>query len=223
MKIAVLGSGMVGRAISEKLLSLGHHVWMGTRDPENTRAQVKTNFAFADWLQKNPVHLVPFEEAVRSTEQLVINCTPGMISVSVLGMAGANNLEGKVLLDLANPLDFSLGMPPFLNPGNTDSLGEQIQAAFPGLRVVKSLNTMNAHLMVNPALIAGKHAVFICGNDTAAKNTVHSLLQSFGWATDSIIDLGDISASRATEQLLPVWLRLMGTLGTPMFNFGILR
>ncbi|MFO0399000.1 MAG: NADPH-dependent F420 reductase, partial [Sphingobacteriia bacterium] len=118
-------------------------------------------------------------------------------------------------------LDFSQGMPPSLNPTNTDSLGEQIQRAFPDARVVKTLNTMNARIMVTPTIVKGPHNVFVCGNDAAARDSVKDLLKSFGWQADQILDLGDITAARGTEMLLPVWLRLWGTLGTADFNFHI--
>ncbi|MCB0847753.1 MAG: NADP oxidoreductase, partial [Bacteroidetes bacterium] len=126
-----------------------------------------------------------------------------------------------ILVDIANPLDFSQGMPPSLNPVNTDSLGEQIQAAYPELKVVKTLNTMNANIMVNPALVPGNHSVFVSGNEENAKEKVKELLQSFGWAAENIIDLGDITTARGSEMLLPIWLRLWNALGTANFNFHI--
>ena len=144
------------------------------------------------------------------------------MSIAALEAAGRDNLAGKVLLDIANPLDFSQGFPPSLFVSNTDSLGEQIQAAFPELKVVKSLNTMNAFLMVDPRQLAdGDHTVFVSGNDAEAKKTVTGLLESFGH-TD-VIDLGDISTARGTEMLLPIWMRLYGALNNPMFNFKIVR
>lgn len=144
-----------------------------------------------------------------------------MGSLEALNAVGADVLHDKVLLDLANPLDFSNGMPPSLNPVNTDSLGEQIQRAFPRLKVVKSLNTMNANLMANPKLLKGDHHVFLSGNDAEAKNVVRALLEEMGWTTQQFIDLGDITTARGTEMLLPVWLRLWQSLGTPHFNFYI--
>jgi predicted dinucleotide-binding enzyme len=105
---------------------------------------------------------------------------------------------------------------------NTDSLAEQIQRAFPQVRVVKALNTMNAMVMVNPALVPGEHSVFVSGNDAAAKAQVTGILQKdFGW--QSVVDLGDISTARGVEMLLPLWINLMGVLGTPIFNFSIAR
>jgi predicted dinucleotide-binding enzyme len=127
-----------------------------------------------------------------------------------------------VLIDIANPLDFSKGMPPTLSVCNTDSLGEQIQRAFPQVKVVKTLNTMNANLMVNPALLSGDHDVFVSGNDPAAKAQVTNFLkQQFGWK--SVIDLGDITTARGVEMTLPIWLNLFGVLQTPLFNFKIVR
>jgi predicted dinucleotide-binding enzyme len=146
-----------------------------------------------------------------------------MGSLAALELAGSNNLAGKILIDIANPLDFSKGMPPSLSISNTDSLGEQIQKAFPKTKVVKALNTLSAPLMVNPGLLAdGDHHIFICGDDAEAKSQVTASLQEwFGWK--NIIDLGDITTARGTEMLLPVWIRLWGALGTPMFNFKIVQ
>jgi predicted dinucleotide-binding enzyme len=141
--------------------------------------------------------------------------------VDALTQAGSANINGKVIIDIANPLDFSKGMPPFLSPGNTDSLGELIQRTFPETHVVKTLNTMNCFLMVNPAALPGDHSVFVSGNDDQAKSTALEILKSFGWKTNNIIDLGDITTARGTEQLLPIWIRLYGALKTPMFNFKI--
>ena len=138
-------------------------------------------------------------------------------------MVGAKHLDGKILIDVANPLDFSRGMPPSLTVCNTDSLGEQIQRAFPAVKVVKTLNTTNAFVMVDPAQVAGgDHTLFVSGNDAAAKTRVTELLEGwFGWK--QVIDLGDITTARGTEMLLPIWIRLMGALKTPMFNFKIVR
>jgi len=162
-----------------------------------------------------------FAEAAAHGE-MIVNATAGAVSLEALEQAGEDNLNGKVLIDIANPLDFSKGMPPSLSVSNTDSLGEQIQRRFPEAKVVKTLHTMNAHLMVDPAqLAAADHTVFVSGGDSEAKGKVSELLQSLGW-TD-IIDLGDISTARGTEMLLPIWLRLFGALQKPIFNFKIVR
>jgi predicted dinucleotide-binding enzyme len=215
MKIGVLGTGMVGEAIGAKLIQLGHEVKMGSRTANNEKA--------AAWVKQSGAKAAQgtFADAAVFGEVL-FNCTSGGASLEALGQAGAENLKGKVLIDVANPLDFSRGMPPSLLVCNTDSLGEQIQRAFPEVKVVKSLNTMNCNLMVNPGLLKEDHLVFVSGNDAAAKATVTMILKEwFGWK--SVIDLGDITTARGTEMLLPIWIRLMGALQTPMFNFKIVR
>jgi 8-hydroxy-5-deazaflavin:NADPH oxidoreductase len=163
-----------------------------------------------------------FADAARDAE-VVFNCTAGVASVEALEAAGAENLDGKVLIDVANPLDFSRGVPPALAVANTDSLGEQIQRAFPETRVVKTLNTMNCRVMVDPARVPGEHDVFVCGNDDAAKRQVHELLQSFGWPSERILDLGDITAARGTEGYVALWIRLWGIVGSGDFNIRVVR
>jgi hypothetical protein len=154
--------------------------------------------------------------------EVVFNCTSGEHSLAALRQAGAEHLAGKILVDVANPLDFSKGFPPSLLVCNTDSLAEQIQRAFPQARVVKSLNTMNCRLMVEPARLPGDHEVFVAGNDAEARAQVAEWLRAwFGWKAP--IDLGDLTAARALEMWLPLWLRLMGTLKTPDFNLRLVR
>jgi predicted dinucleotide-binding enzyme len=225
MRYAVLGTGIVGRTIAAKLASLGHEVVIGTRDPKATLARTEPdgygNPPFAQWHAAYPqVRLEAFTEAAAFGET-VVNTTAGAASLAALAAAGAENLHGKVLLDIANPLDFSQGMPPSLNPVNTDSLGEQIQRTYPGVKVVKTLNTMNCSVMVEPSRVAGEHNVFVSGNDAGAKKAATELLVSFGWPEASVIDLGDITTARGTEMLLPIWLRLWGAVGHADFNFHI--
>ena len=218
MKIAVLGTGSVGQAVAGRLLELGHDVVVGTRDPEATRSRGES---FGTWLAAHPdAGLTTFAEAAASAE-LVVNATSGPGALTALESAGADNLAGKVVIDISNPLDFSAGFPPTLFVKDTDSLAEQIQRTFPHAHVVKTLNTLTAALMVNPQDLGEESSVFVSGNDEAAKATVTELLRSFGH-TD-VIDLGDISTARGPEMLLPVWLRLMGALGTATFNFKIVR
>jgi predicted dinucleotide-binding enzyme len=226
MKIAVLGTGTVGRTVAAKLAELGHEVVIGTRDPAATLARTEPdamgNPPFPVWQAEHPaVRLAPFAEAAAQGE-LVVNATGGTGSLDALTRAGERNLAGKVLLDVSNPLDFSRGFPPSLFVSDTDSLAEQIQRAFPGVRVVKSLNTMNAAVMVDPGSVGGgDHSTFVSGDDAEAKQIVVELLGSMGH-TD-VIDLGDLSSARAAEMLLPVWLRLMRALGTPHLQFKIVR
>lgn len=226
MKIAVLGTGMVGQALAGRLAGLGHEVTVGTRDVASTLARTGPdgmgNPPYRNWAEAHTaVTLATFAEAATGAE-LIVNATSGTASLAVLEAAGRDSLAGKVLLDIANPLDFSQGFPPTLFVKDTDSLAEQLQSAFPAVRVVKALNTMSAFLMVDPRqLNDGDHTVFVSGNDAEAKKTVTGLLESFGH-TD-IIDLGDLSTARGTEMLLPIWTRLYGALNNPMFNFKIVR
>ena len=226
MKIAVFGTGIVGQVIANRLAGLGHTVVIGTRDVAKTLSRQEKdaygNPPFAEWYKQNQgtIKLEPFAKAAAASE-IIFNCTMGQGSVDALKQAGRENLSGKTLLDISNPLDFSKGMPPTLSPGNTDSLGELIQRTFPDVKVVKSLNTMNCFLMVNPAALAGDHNVFVSGNDPGAKNVTKEILKSFGWKDSNIIDLGDITTARGTEQLLPIWIRLYTALQNPMFNFKI--
>jgi 8-hydroxy-5-deazaflavin:NADPH oxidoreductase len=225
MKAAVFGTGIVGQVIANRLAGLGHHVTIGTRDVEKTLARTEKdmygNPAFGEWRKQNKsVGLGTFEEAATAAE-IIFNCTSGQGSMDALKQAGEENLRGKTIIDVANPLDFSKGMPPTLSPGNTDSLGELIQRTFPETKVVKTLNTMNCLLMVNPISVSGDHNVFVSGNDPGSKSTVKEILKSFGWQEKNMIDLGDITTARGTEQLLPIWIRLYGALKTPMFNFRI--
>ncbi|MDR6864181.1 NAD(P)-binding domain-containing protein [Phycicoccus sp. 3266] len=225
MKTAVLGTGVVGQALASRLLELGHDVVVGTRDPEVTLSRTEPdgmgNPPFSAWLEAHPAaRLASLADAVTGAE-LVVNATSGAGALPALEQAGADNLAGKVVLDISNPLDFSQGFPPSLFVKDTDSLGEQLQRAFPQARIVKSLNTLNAGLMVDPKALGEESTVFVAGNDQAAKDAVTELLHSFGH-TD-VIDLGDITGARGTEMLLPVWLRLMQTLGTASFNFRVVR
>ena len=214
VKVGILGTGMVGATLGSKLIQLGHEVKMGSRSANNQSA--------VQWAKQNGARASygTFADAAVFGE-VVFNCTAGIASLAAITSAGASNLKGKILVDVANPLDFSKGMPPTLSVCNTDSLGEQIQRAFPNVKVVKALNTMNCGVMVDPAMVPGEHDVFVCGNDPQAKARVAEILKSFGWK--SIIDMGDITAARGMEMLLPIWLRLMGLFQGPKFNFKIAR
>lgn len=226
MRIAVLGTGVVGRTLAGALAGLGHEVVMGTRDPQATFARSGPDALgappFSEWHAANRhIPLETFADAAAASG-LVVNATKGARTLAVLGSAGSANLARKVLVDVSNALDFSQGMPPVLNPVNTESLAERIQRSFPDTRVVKTLNTMNAGLMVDPGRLAGgDHSVFMSGDDAEAKATVSGLLQELGHR--DIIDLGDITSARAAEMMMPAWLRLYSVLGTLDFNFKIVR
>ncbi len=216
MKIAVLGTGMVGQTIASKLVSVGHEVKLGSRSAGNSKA--------VEWVQKagGKASEGTFADAAGFAE-LVFNCTNGAGTLEALRAAGAANLEGKILIDVAVPLDFSKGMPPSLFLCNTDSLGEAVQREFPGAKVVKALNTLNCNVMVDPSRVAGgDHDLFIAGNDAGAKSQVSELLKSwFGWK--SVIDLGDITAARGSEAYVLFWVRLWGALQTTDFNIKVMR
>ncbi len=215
MKFGVLGSGMVGSTIATKLASLGHEVKMGSRDAKNEKARTWAASAGRGASQGTFADAAAFGE-------MVFNCTSGMGSIDALKAAGAAALRGKVLVDVANPLDFSKGMPPTLFVGNDDSLGETIQRTFPETKVVKALNTVSADLMVDPGKLSGDHDLFVCGNDADAKARVIRLLQEeFGWKL--VNDIGDITAARGTESYLHLWLRLYGSLQTAHFNMHVVR
>jgi 8-hydroxy-5-deazaflavin:NADPH oxidoreductase len=227
MKIGVLGTGIVGQTLSGKLAELGHDVMVGTRDVANTLARSESNAyglpAFSLWQKQNAkVKLGAFADAARHGE-VVINATSGAVSLDALRLAGEANLNGKTLIDVSNPLDFSHGMPPTLTVCNIDSVGEQIQRAFPGVKVVKTLNTVTALLMVNPSMVAnGDHTLFVCGNDAAAKTQVTAWLRDwFGW--QDVMDLGDITNARGVEMYLALWLRLWGAAGTGMLNIKVVK
>lgn len=214
MNAAVLGTGMVGQTIGSKLLELGHSVKMGSRSADNEKGK-----AFA---QKSPnASSGTFAEAAAFGE-IVFNCTSGIASLNALQYAETNNLKGKIIVDISNPLDFTNGMPPTLSVVNTSSLGEEIQKAFPESKVVKTLNTINCTIMINPGLVnGGDHDIFMSGNDSSAKSEVKEILKSFGWSEKNIVDLGDITSARGTEMYLPLWVRMYGVKGNGAFNIKI--
>jgi predicted dinucleotide-binding enzyme len=214
MKIGVLGTGTVGQTVAGALASRGHEVKMGAREAGNEKA--------AAWAQKagSKASHGTFSDAA-SFGEIVFNCTSGEGSLKALTAAGAGNLAGKVLVDVANPLDFSKGMPPTIFTPQGDSLAEQIQREFPKARVVKALNTVNANVMFHPEKVPGESDLFVCGNDADAKQQVTALLKDYGWK--SVIDLGDVSGARGTEAYLLLWLRLWGAVGKPEFNVRVVR
>lgn len=226
MRIGVFGTGVVGQALAARFSDLGHDVMVGTRDVAASLGRTAPdrygNPGFGPWHAQHPrIKLGTLRETAAHGE-ILVNATAGGASLDVLRQAGTEALAGRVLIDVANPLDFSKGMPPSLSVCNTDSLGEQLQRAFPALRVVKALNTTNASVMARPAGVGGgDHTLFICGDDPQAKATVNELLGTLGWR--DVVDVGGISAARGTEMLLPLWLRLFATLKTPLFNFKVVR
>jgi predicted dinucleotide-binding enzyme len=201
MRIGIIGAGNVGGTIAEGAERAGHEVRLGARSPKEGQ--------------------VPIADAAEFGE-LLVNATDGDGSLDALRAAGDENLAGKTLLDIANA-GRSVDGGFELTYVNDDSLAEEIQRAFPDLRVVKGLNTMTRHLMAEPNKLAGDHTALICGNDDAAKSEVRSLLEGFGWKPDNILDLGDLTAARALEMLVPLWARLYSSLGSEMFQIAVVR
>ncbi|MBK7219571.1 MAG: NAD(P)-binding domain-containing protein [Candidatus Promineofilum sp.] len=223
MNIGVLGSGIVGQTVGGKLAELGHSVVLGTRDPANVDEKKGYAPSLGEWLAgAGPnARLGTFAEAA-AHGAVIVNALNGLVSVEVLRPLAAS-LDGKLLIDISNPLDFSRGMPPaVLTYEGGASLAEEIQRALPGARVVKTLNTLTASLMVNPRQLAdGDHSVFLSGDDAAAKAQAADILRSFGWR--DIIDMGGLASARGAEMILPIWLQLFGTFGNPQYNFKIVR
>jgi predicted dinucleotide-binding enzyme len=213
MKIGVFGTGSVGQTIATKLVELGHEVMLGSRTANNEKA--------VEWAKKAPKSSAGTFEQASAFAELLFNCTLGAGSLEALHMAKEANLAGKILIDVSNSLDFSKGFPPTLLVTNTDSLGEQIQRAFPKVKVVKTLNTMWAGLMVNPRMLPDTHVNFLCGNDAAAKTAVKDLLKTFGWRDDELFDLGDIAAARGVESWLLLWTRIYRATQNGAFNLKL--
>jgi predicted dinucleotide-binding enzyme len=213
-KIGVLGTGMVGNAIGSRLIQLGYDVKMGSRTPNNEEA--------SEWVRKNgsKASQGTFEDAAKFGDMIFL-CVKGEAALDALCMAKEENLNGKTVVDVTNPVDFSRGMPPSLFVCNTDSLGERLQRAFPNVDFVKTLDTFNCEVQVDPKKLGDDPTVFICENSTKAKAEVKEILKQFGWK--DIIDLGDISAARGSEMMTPIWLRIQSALQNSHFAFKIVR
>ncbi|MBL1082946.1 NAD(P)-binding domain-containing protein [Streptomyces actinomycinicus] len=215
MRYGVLGTGEVGRSLGGRLLELGHEVTLGSRSADNP---VAVEWATA---AAGRAHAGTFAQAAAAGE-VVVNAVGGTVALDALRAAGAEHLDGKVLVDVSNPLLFEDGQPR-LDPVESDSVGERIQRAFPHARVVKTLNTVNCQVMVKPGRVPGEHNVFVCGEDARAKEQVTELLVEFGWPAGRVLDLGGIRAARAVEMYLPLWLSMFGRFGSPDFNIEVRR
>jgi predicted dinucleotide-binding enzyme len=213
MRIAVIGTGVFGRTLAGALAEQGHDVAVGTRDPDETGRR-------EEWAGTS-IPLQPLE-TVAADADLVVNATNGMSSVSALGRVGADQLAGKIIMDVSNPLDVSKGFPPTLSVKDTDSLAEQIQRAYPESRVVKALNTVSVTVAVDPGSVGdGDTTVFVAGDDAEARDQVKQLLESLGWR--DIVVLDGLHNARGLEMWLPLWVRLMGAFGTSEFNLKMVR
>ncbi len=223
MKIGIIGSGVVAQTLGSKLIGLGHDLILGTRDPNKLDDKKMFGATLREWKSQTEgrAQIATFKDAAAHGE-LLINATSGLVSLEALKLAAADKVGAKVLLDVANELDASKGRPPAVLASQERCLAEKIQAAFPNLKVVKSLNTINARVMVDPQAVGGgDHTVFVSGNDAEAKATVVALLKSFGW-TD-VLDLGDLSTARGPEMYMALWIRLWGATQTGQLNIKVVR
>jgi predicted dinucleotide-binding enzyme len=216
METGVFGTGAVGKTIATKLIQLGYKVMMGSRTAANEKAIA--------WVASNgkDASTGTFKDTAKFAD-IIFNCTKGEAALDIFKQAGIENFKNKTIIDVSNPLDFSKGMPPSLISSytNTNSLGEEIQKLLPDANVVKTLNTVNCEVMVDPKKSGGDPTMFISGNNAEAKEKVKSLLNQFGW--NDIIDLGDITTARGAEMLLPIWLRIFMATGNGYFAFKIIR
>jgi 8-hydroxy-5-deazaflavin:NADPH oxidoreductase len=225
MKIAILGTGMVGQNLALAFAGLGHQIMIGTRDVASTLANIAPSPygqpGFGVWHKDHAeIGVGTYEEAIAFGD-ILVNATNGLVSLDALAQGKAETAGAKILIDIGNKLQPVAGAMPKSLARDESSLGEDIQAAFPNLKVVKTLSTMNTYVMSNPASVPADTSVFVCGNDEDAKVTVVGLLSALGWS--DIIDVGDISGARGVEMMLPVWLRLVGRMGGKPFNFKIVR
>lgn len=216
MKIGILGTGMVGTTIGSKLIGLGHEVRIGSRSADNAKT--------LEWARREGPKAShgTFAEAALFGETIFI-CTNGAGTLNALKLAQPENFKGKTVIDISNPLDFSKGMPPslFSQWANTNSLGEEVQKALPGARVVKSLNIVNCEVMVDAKKTGGDPTMFVAGNDAKAKDDVKRILGQFGWS--DVLDLGDITGARGMEMLVMLWVRIWGTTQNGYFGFKIVQ
>ena len=209
MQIAILGTGAVGPALGKAFSAAGHQVTVGTRDPEQTRAR-------DEWAEID----LPLAAYGDLDAEVFINATNGRGSLSALQAVG-DALNGKVVIDTSNALDFSQGFPPSLFVSNTDSLAEQLQRELPEARLVKMFNTVANQVMINPRGLTDDSTIFVAGNDPAARETAASLAADLGWS--DVFDLGDLTAARGLEMYLPLWVRIFAQLGRPEFNIKLVR
>lgn len=212
MQIGILGSGVTAQTLGTKLVQIGHEVMLGSREEAKPSS--------VNWARDAGQHALygTFRNAAQFGEVL-FNCTLGMASLEALQMAGAENLKDKILIDTSNPIDRSEGVWK-LTVCNTDSLGEQIQRAFPETKVVKTLNTINANIIADPAKLPEMTDIFVSGNDIEAKALVVRYLREwFGWR--HVIDLGDITTSRGVEMYVLFWHYLRNTVPSQRFNIKV--
>ena len=215
MKYAVLGYGEVGQTITKKLVDLGHDVYVGTREPNDP-----TKLALIGQLGPQ-ASLADYQQAAFNGD-IVINCTPGSVSLEVIEFIGEASLHDKTLIDLANTIKTEGGALK-LDYSTDSSLAEQIQALVPSANVVKALNTVNCSVMTNPSQLTGHHVVFVAGTNEQAVNSTRSLLLGFGWQQDQVVQLPGLDSARALEAYMALWLKLSSVAGSPVFNIDLVR
>ncbi|HSS68803.1 MAG TPA: NAD(P)-binding domain-containing protein [Nocardioidaceae bacterium] len=212
--VGVLGTGQVAQRLVGRLSELGYEVWVGARSADSE--------SLAPFAEIEGVRTGSFADAAAASE-LLINATNGRNAVSALSMAGADNLAGKPVIDVSNDLEPVDGGFPRATATVDNSIGQRLQNEFPDALIVKSLNTMNNNVMVEPTLVPGDHVVFMSGDSALAKDRVAALLQSFGWRPEQIVDLGGIDSAVGPEMLMALWLRVAVARGwdAPPFNWAI--
>jgi len=213
MQIGILGSGVTAQTLGSRLVQQGHEVMLGSREEAKSSSVVWARDAGQQALYGTFMNAAAFGE-------ILFNCTLGIASLDALQSAGAKNLKDKILIDTANPIDRSSGVWK-LTVCNTDSLGEQIQRAFPDTKVVKTLNTVNANVIADPAKLLEMTDMFMSGNDLEAKATVKQKLKEwFGWR--QVIDLGDITTARGLEMYVLFWHYLRDVTPSQRFNIKVI-
>jgi len=214
MKVGILGSGDVAKALAHGFRASGHSVQLGTRTPSQP--------ALVAWANQEggPVALGTFAEAAAFGE-IVVLATLGNATAEVVALAGPAHLDGKVVIDVTNPLVMAENSPPTLSVGHTSSSGERLQALVPRAHVVKAFNIVGNTLMFQPKLPGGPPDMFIAGNDAGAKRTVGRILKEFGWPEP--IDLGGIEGSRELESLCILWVKSAFALRNFQIAFKLLR
>ena len=213
MKIGILGTGDVGRALANAFIALGHEVKMGSRDPHNEKA--------VEWASTAGINASTgtFADTAKFGDVIVLALLWSGAE-NALKLAGPENFAGKVVIDAINPLVFEPGKPPALALGHTDSAGERVQRWLPAAHVVKAFNSVGHAHMFKPDFPGGPPDMFIAGNDAAAKQTVTGILHDFGWST---IDVGGIEGARLLEPLCILWVGYGMRTGTWNHAFKLLR
>ena len=199
MRIGIIGSGQVGQALGRGFAAAGHDVKLGSRTPDSEKVTT--------WVNETEGNTSAGTfRAVAAFGEMLVLATFWAGTEEAIELAGSEHFGGKTVIDVTNPMDFSLGMPPFLTHGNNDSGGEQIQRWLPDAKIVKAFNIVGSADMVNPDFPGGEPDMFVCGDDPKARAEVAAICRAFGWKR--VTDLGDIKAARHMEALANFWVNL---------------